>query len=984
MTVASLFAELGVDTSPMTGVARDAQRKLQPLQKTFQRLGSSLTKFVTVPLAGAAAAAAKSSADIQDSLSQAQAQAGLTGEQIGRISDASESIAVETGESMEDVVEAFKFAQSAGLDFAESQELVEQSAKGAAAGFGSQTQLLRGATTVMAAFGDEVGGAEKILDKTVATAQNLEVEVDSMTGVLGQISQVASEVDISFDEMLAAMGSVGEQMGDVTKAGNLMSTALTKLLDPSKDTRDKLQEIGTSADQLQSAIEERGLTQALSTLRQRTEEAGTEFASLLGSARQARVFLALTADEGERVAEVQDAAADSAGRLQQAFEQSASFTRLLSRAMQALRVAARPLGETLIERLSPALRAVINAAGRAADFFSSLSDATQNVIIGVGAAAAALGPLLLALSGILAVAPAVAGALAGLASIAPQLAAVGAVGAAIVANWESVKRFFVSGGGAEIWDAIKTAAAATKDTVMDVFNSLKQALFTLVSAFQDAVEGGGGLLGLIGRRLAEGFELLGNIAVPVLDQIANVIGFTANTVGRAISFMVNLLTGDFAGAWQDVKDQAGAFERFLKRTLGNMVDALITFVESAVNVLPGVNVELDSMRQAARDWREGVEDSMQGARRAVEEVEMGRDEQVWSFEAEMREMEQVSIAAEDMSGRVEEAFQYVAGLARDMGSAVDEGVGKVTSAFTKARKEAQGFRQATDEAFATTGEKRGKLNNQLDIALTRQGELLQGRKDTNEAIQQAIDYWTRLNRIRAQGGPSTAQEEAAQDPDEAETETDVQVDQPGRIQAPSLPTEELGVMGRLIEQVKTSFKEMSGIIKNRVARGLSTMITQGRAFGQEINNLGDAFEAFGNLAQSILQRVIQKIIMAKLQGESLKKILGSGGGTAGAIGLAALGVGLAIKGITTDPEGRASGGPVQSGRSYIVGEEEPEIFTPSRSGTVTPKSMLDGARTRKRIELRVQQPEALPNGDLQYSVKEGGRQDKRRGFPDDT
>ena len=41
--------------------------------------------------------------------------------------------------------------------------------------------------------------------------------------------------------------------------------------------------------------------------------------------------------------------------------------------------------------------------------------------------------------------------------------------------------------------------------------------------------------------------------------------------------------------------------------------------------------------------------------------------------------------------------------------------------------------------------------------------------------------------------------------------------------------------------------------------------------------------------------------------------------------------------------GKANGGPVASGGSYLVGERGPEIFTPSTSGTITPNSKSGGA-----------------------------------------
>lgn len=46
---------------------------------------------------------------------------------------------------------------------------------------------------------------------------------------------------------------------------------------------------------------------------------------------------------------------------------------------------------------------------------------------------------------------------------------------------------------------------------------------------------------------------------------------------------------------------------------------------------------------------------------------------------------------------------------------------------------------------------------------------------------------------------------------------------------------------------------------------------------------------------------------------------------------------------------RALGGPVSSGRPYLVGEKGPELFTPRSSGRITPNNELGGGRTEVRI-----------------------------------
>ena len=40
--------------------------------------------------------------------------------------------------------------------------------------------------------------------------------------------------------------------------------------------------------------------------------------------------------------------------------------------------------------------------------------------------------------------------------------------------------------------------------------------------------------------------------------------------------------------------------------------------------------------------------------------------------------------------------------------------------------------------------------------------------------------------------------------------------------------------------------------------------------------------------------------------------------------------------------GRAAGGPVSAGTTYLVGEKGPELFTPSRSGNIIPNGSMGG------------------------------------------
>ena len=48
--------------------------------------------------------------------------------------------------------------------------------------------------------------------------------------------------------------------------------------------------------------------------------------------------------------------------------------------------------------------------------------------------------------------------------------------------------------------------------------------------------------------------------------------------------------------------------------------------------------------------------------------------------------------------------------------------------------------------------------------------------------------------------------------------------------------------------------------------------------------------------------------------------------------------------------GKAAGGPVRSGGSYVVGEKGPELFTPSSSGHITPNHEMGGANVVVNVD----------------------------------
>ena len=82
----------------------------------------------------------------------------------------------------------------------------------------------------------------------------------------------------------------------------------------------------------------------------------------------------------------------------------------------------------------------------------------------------------------------------------------------------------------------------------------------------------------------------------------------------------------------------------------------------------------------------------------------------------------------------------------------------------------------------------------------------------------------------------------------------------------------------------------------------------------------------------IVRRMVAEAAAAKIFGSKESGGLGLGGIITGAVGALFGGQ-------------RANGGPVDMGRSYLVGERGPELFTPGRNGFITPNGAGGGAVT---------------------------------------
>jgi hypothetical protein len=123
--------------------------------------------------------------------------------------------------------------------------------------------------------------------------------------------------------------------------------------------------------------------------------------------------------------------------------------------------------------------------------------------------------------------------------------------------------------------------------------------------------------------------------------------------------------------------------------------------------------------------------------------------------------------------------------------------------------------------------------------------------------------------------------------------------------------------------------------QQRVAIGAANTITSG--FEDAVFAGADLRDMIRGIRQDLARYIFSQTITKSVGGflaNGINSLLGGGGPTIDLGGL------------------RAAGGPVSGGRSYIVGEQGPELFTPQGSGLITPNHAMGGGGNVYNIDAR--------------------------------
>jgi TP901 family phage tail tape measure protein len=573
-----LVVRLMGDATSYKAMMKEAQRITREASKVMGEIGSNLTKYVTVPLVAMGAAAVKTFTDFEHSLSQIEGLVGLSSETVAGFREEILKLSPAVGKGPAELSEAMFFITSAGLRGKDALEALNASARASAAGLGETKSVADAVTSAMNAYGIQNVSATRATEILTAAVREGKAEASSFAPVLGQVLPTANELGVSFDQAAGAIAFLTKSTGSASLAATGLRGILAQIIRPTSDAQKALAEAGMSVEQLRDSIKQRGLQATLVDLRNAFDAQGIPISRMFADIEGLNAVLQLTGPQAADAAKVIESVGKSAGIVDDAFAATQkTIKQQFNQAMADVQVALIRVGEELQKTLIPALQKAQQFIERGTAAWQRLTPEQKEAVVQFGFVAAAIGPVLKALS-LLRVALVSTG-------VGAIVVGLGLLAAAFLQNEAAMKKVKeILEPFREVWDEMKSLWIELQPMIEEVAR-------------------------VIAKDLKSAFEAM----VPLIKVTVGILAEYIKTVLKAISATV-----EFVERAAKIAGNAG-------NAASNPIGYLMDKTKKETNTEPGI------LSQAGGNIGGGLagligKSNLAEARRQVEETKAARDE----------------------------------------------------------------------------------------------------------------------------------------------------------------------------------------------------------------------------------------------------------------------------------------------------------------------------------------------------------------------
>lgn len=378
--------------------AKKISRQMETTMKTgeaLSKMGSLLTKGLTMPIMGIGAATTKMAVDFETSFAKVSTLLDSNVVDFAQYKEELLNASSESKVAVEEFSESVYQSISAGVDQTKAIEFTTEAMKLAKGGFTDGAKAVDVLTTAINGYNLKTEDATRISDLLITTQNLGKTTVDELASSMGAVIPVANSVNFDITELSASYAQLTKNGIATAESGTYLKAMLSELGKSGTDADNALREL-TGKGFADLKKEGEATSEILNMLSDYAAQNDKTLKDMFGSVEAGTAALVLSKEGGEEYNGMLDAMGDRAGATQKAFEKiDASPAEQLKGALNELRNEGIRFGAAFV----PVIEKTTDVLGKAADAFSGLSEEQQNNVIKWGLVLAAAGPVLKVVGG---------------------------------------------------------------------------------------------------------------------------------------------------------------------------------------------------------------------------------------------------------------------------------------------------------------------------------------------------------------------------------------------------------------------------------------------------------------------------------------------------------------------------------------------------------------------------------------------------------
>lgn len=220
--------------------------KLATFSSAATSAGRSLTKGLTVPIAGVGAAAVAVTARFESSMSEVQAISGATGDDLKKLGDKAKEMGAKTKFSASESAQAFKYMALAGWETEDMLNGIEGVMNLAAASGEDLASVSDIVTDSLTAFGLTAKDSTHFADVLAKTMASSNTDVAGLGEAFKYVAPVAGAFGYSVEDVSVALGTMANAGIKGSSMGTALRQALVQLTSPSEKAATYMDKFGVS------------------------------------------------------------------------------------------------------------------------------------------------------------------------------------------------------------------------------------------------------------------------------------------------------------------------------------------------------------------------------------------------------------------------------------------------------------------------------------------------------------------------------------------------------------------------------------------------------------------------------------------------------------------------------------------------------------------------------------------------------------------